>query len=163
MNLKWFSQPEPVVEEALDSDLAALAEIHAASFTHGWDADELATLRDQSGAFLLIARRPHPKGKREPLGFVLMREVAGEAEVLTLAVSPRHRRHGLAARLMRDGMFRLYGNRCEALFLEVDAANDAAVALYRSLGFLQVGERKGYYRSPVSGEGTALVMKRTIG
>ncbi|NBN80032.1 ribosomal protein S18-alanine N-acetyltransferase [Microvirga tunisiensis] len=162
MSFWWFWSTPPVIEAALDDDLPALAEIHAQSFAHRWDADELARLRDQDGAMLLLARRASPYGTRRPLGFLLLRQVADEAEVLTLAVDPRHRGRGIGKRLMQDGMFRLYGDRCKSLFLEVDAANEAALLLYRSLGFRKVGERKGYYRDSTGG-GTALVMRVDLG
>lgn len=158
MSFWWFWSAPPVVEPALDEDLPRLAEIHARSFSHPWDADELARLRGQRGASVLLARRTSPYGTRTPLGLLILRMAADEAEVLTLAVDPRHRGRGIGKRLMQEGMFRLYGDRCKSLFLEVDAANEAALLLYRSLGFQQVGERKGYYRASEA-EGTALVMR----
>ncbi len=86
MSFWWFWTSPPVIEVALDDDLPALAEIHGQSFAHRWDADELARLRDQDGATLLLARRASPYGTRRPLGFLLLRQAADEAEVLTLAV-----------------------------------------------------------------------------
>ena len=65
-------------------------------------------------------------------------------------------------RLMQEAMFRLYGERCASVFLEVDGANEAALHLYRSLRFQQVGERKGYYRQSEK-DGTALVMRADLG
>lgn len=59
---------------------------------------------------------------------------------------------------MEASLFRLYAERCSHLFLEVDAANEAALLLYRGLGFKEVGKRKGYY-SESGGDGTALVMR----
>lgn len=158
MNFWWFWTSPPVVEEALDEDLPILAEIHAQSFTHNWEADELARLKGQDGVMILTVRRASPYGTRNPLGFLIIRTVAGEAEVLTIAVHPRSRGRGVGKKLMQDAMFRLYSDRCENLFLEVDGANQAALLLYKSLGFRQVGERKGYYRD-AKGDGTALVMK----
>jgi ribosomal-protein-alanine N-acetyltransferase len=162
MSFWWFWSTPPVIEPAQIDDLPALAEIHGHSFAHQWDADELARLSAQDGAILLLARRASPYGTRRPLGFLLLRQVADEAEVLTLAVDPRHRGRGIGKRLMQDGMFRLYGERCKSLFLEVDAANQPALLLYKALGFRQVGERKGYYRDSAGG-GTALVMRVDLG
>ncbi|MBD8878634.1 GNAT family N-acetyltransferase [Roseibium polysiphoniae] len=155
----WWSRPEPpVVEEVVDEDLPQLAEIHSASFGHGWGEEELARLLGQSGVFALVIRRANPFGTRKPMGFILIRSVAGEAEILTIAVDPKCRGRGLAGSLLHQAMFRLYGDRCECLFLEVDAANEAALRLYKGRGFRKVGERKGYYRSG-DGDGTALVMR----
>lgn len=158
MTFWWFWATPPIVEVARDEDFPELAEIQKASFSQQWDADELARMSAQDGTTTLLARRASPYGTRSPLGFLITRRVGDEAEVLTLAVHPRHRGRGIGKKLMQDGMFRLYGDRCSSLFLEVDAANQSAVLLYRGLGFRQVGERKGYYRTG-DGDGTALVMK----
>jgi ribosomal-protein-alanine N-acetyltransferase len=48
------------------------------------------------------------------------------------------------------------------MFLEVDRANAAAVALYARFGFLEAGQRAGYYRRPDGKPATALVMRRDL-
>ncbi|WP_417688593.1 ribosomal protein S18-alanine N-acetyltransferase [Roseibium sp.] len=149
------------VEDAKTDDLTRLAEIHSRSFTHSWDEEELSRLMDQAGVFVLVIRRPVALGSRKVLGFIMIRTVAGEAEILTIAVDPKNRGEGLARQLLREALFRLYSERCEALFLEVDAANEPALKLYKSAGFRKVGERKGYYRA-AEGDGTALVMRADL-
>ncbi|MBD8891882.1 GNAT family N-acetyltransferase [Roseibium litorale] len=161
MSLWWPWSSEPVVEDADDGDLADLADLHALCFPHAWSEEEIAGLLGQTGVFCLVVRRSGLNNSRHPLGFVLIRSVAGEAEVLTIAVHPRHRGKGLAGRLMKAATFKLYSDRCECLFLEVDAANEPALRLYKSLGFRKVGERRGYYRAG-EGDGTALVMRADL-
>ena len=96
------------------------------------------------------------------VGFVLARLAAGEGEILTVAVARSHRRLGIGWQLM-DGVLReLHGQRAEALFLEVDETNAPAIALYRRLGFRQVGHRPDYYRQPGQGATSALVMRRDL-
>ncbi|MDN3721529.1 GNAT family N-acetyltransferase [Roseibium salinum] len=115
-------------------------------------------MRAQDGVTFLVARRASPYGTRTPLGFLILRTAADEAEVITIAVHPRQRGRGIGKKLMETGFFRLYAERCHHLFLEVDAANQSALLLYRSLGFKEVGRRKGYYGSS-DADGTALVMR----
>lgn len=158
MSFWWFWTQPPVVEVALDEDLPKIAEIHAASFPNKWNAEELARMKAQDGVTILVARRASPYGTRAPLGFLILRTAADEAEVITVAVHPRQRGRGIGKKLMEAGLFRLYADRCSHLFLEVDASNEAALLLYKGLGFRQVGQRKGYYGGS-GGDGTALVMR----
>lgn len=162
--IDWLRKPKlapAVVEDAESEDYSALAEIHARSFSHAWDEIELERLAGQAGVFVLIIREPNDEATRVPLGFIMVRAVVDEAEILTIAVDPESRGRGLAGKLLHQSMFRLYGDRCREMFLEVDASNAPALQLYNSHGFRKVGERKGYYRSG-DGDGTALVLKAAL-
>ncbi|MEM5581635.1 MULTISPECIES: ribosomal protein S18-alanine N-acetyltransferase [unclassified Roseibium] len=158
MSFWWFWTQPPVIEEALAEDLPKIAEIHTASFKNNWNIEEFARMKAQEATVVLVARRASPYGTRTPLGFLVLRSAADEAEVITIAVHPRQRGRGIGKKLMEAGLFRLYADRCRHLFLEVDAANESALLLYRGLGFREVGKRKGYYGSS-AGDGTALVMR----
>lgn len=87
------------------------------------------------------------------VGFLVTRTLApGESEILNLAVTPEHRRKGVARALIRDWMRGLAGD----IFLEVRASNSAAQEFYKSLGFQEFLLRPEYYRSPPE---TGIVMK----
>lgn len=66
-----------------------------------------------------------------------------EYEIHTIGVDPAYQRHGIG----RGMMTLLLDNADGAVFLEVRTDNDAAIALYQSLGFATVGLRKRYYRA----------------
>lgn len=160
----WWSGATPVfIDEARPADLPALAAVHAASFAHRWSEDELAALLRDEAVFCLVARRANWFGTRSAVGFVLFRQAADEAEILTVAVDPRHRGRGLGRDLVEAGFRRLYRDRVAAVFLEVEAGNEPALKLYRRLGFARVGERKGYYRTASGETATALVMRADLG
>lgn len=143
----------------LEADAAEdLSAIHGAAFAHTWSADDFAALLGERSVFALGLTRGTVFGRR-PVGFVLVRIAADEAEILTIAVRPGHRRCGYGRRLMEEALRRLYGAGVAACFLEVDRANAAATGLYRALGFEVVGERPNYYRSGSPGDGSALVMR----
>lgn len=131
---------------------AVLAALHEAAFAPAdrWGVGAIALLLDLPGHFGLLATIADV-----PVGFAMARAVAGEAEVLTLAVLPAARRAGAGAALMRAlaaGAARL---GADALFLEVAESNAAARALYAGLGAAQVGRRRAYY--PDGGD--ALVLR----
>ena len=93
-----------------------------------------------------------------PCGFVLARCVCGEAEILSIAVDPRSRRRGIARKLMETLIESLNEAQARDLFLEVDIANSAALGLYRGLGFVEAGRRRGYYAG-AGGPSDALVLR----
>ena len=162
--LKGFRKPAPsVIEEANSDDLANIAEIHRQGFTHGWSDGELAKLMANDAYFCLVARK---KGKADkpPTAFIMVRTAADEAEVITIATQKSARRKGAARQLLEAAIRRLQADRVTSFFLEVDENNAAAINLYRKLGFIQVGERKGYYTSSdQENPSTALVMQRDLG
>ena len=77
--------------------------------------------------------------------FLILRIIADEAEIITVATHPDHRRKGLAAQNLQTAIDRCRIENADRLFLEVAADNPAAIALYDSHGFAPIGRRKGYY------------------
>jgi ribosomal-protein-alanine N-acetyltransferase len=138
------------------SDALALAKAHASAFGAPWPPEAFSTLMGTPGVFALAAV------DGAPVGLILMRAIAGEAEVLTLAVEPSHRRRGVARALLEAGLELALAAEAETCFLEVAADNAAALALYRAAGFEQAGHRGGYYRRPDGETVDALVLRRTL-
>lgn len=143
------------------ADCEALATLHAEAFARGWSEDEFATLLGQDTVFGFAAVA-EGQANAAPVGFVLAREAADEAEILTVTVSRRLRRRGLGRALMDAVLRRLHTERATALFLEVDETNLAAIALYRRLGFREVGRRPDYYQNRAKGRTNALTMRRDL-
>ena len=73
--------------------------------------------------------------------------VVDDAHVTNIAVSPGHRRSGIATRLLAELAWEAISRACHALTLEVRASNTAAQALYREFGFVPAGVRKNYYEN----------------
>jgi ribosomal-protein-alanine N-acetyltransferase len=141
-------------------DSPAISAIHQEDFVRPWTDGEFASLLDQDTVFGFAVRETG-RGDAPPVGFVLARLAAGEGEILTVAVARTHRRQGLGWRLMDAVLRELHSQRAEALFLEVDETNAAAIALYRRLGFFEVGKRPRYYETG-GGKSGALVMRRDL-
>ncbi len=149
-----------VVEPLSAGDSRAISTLHREDFHRPWTDGEFSDLLQQNTVFGFVARETG-RGSQAPAGFILARLAAGEAEILTIAVARSHRRQGLGWRLMDSVLRELHRERAEALFLEVDEMNAAAIALYRRFGFSQVGKRADYYQS-ASGASGALVMRRDL-
>ena len=138
-------------------DYHDMSALHGERFFHGWDESELHSLVSQPTTFAYTARLN--TGVAGLGGFVLGREAAGEAEILTIGVDQRFERAGLGWRLMQAALREAKMRGAEDIFLEVDEGNAAAQGLYRKLGFRKVAERKGYYELGDGRKTTALVMR----
>lgn len=92
-------------------------------------------------------------------GFILARVVADVAEILTLAVYPEHRRHGVARAMLASIESQARAKGAAEMFLEVADDNIAARNLYESAGYAQTGFRANYYRANRS----AIVLKKQLG
>lgn len=133
----------------------ALAALHARCFRTPapWSAADFSGFLSDPLCFLLV---------EADAGFLLGRAVAGEAELLTLAVQPEARRRGLGRRLFARFLYQARLRGAERAFLEVSAENGAALALYDSAGFTAAGRRKGYYQTPGGPAIDALVLQRDL-
>lgn len=90
-------------------------------------------------------------------GYAILMPGVDEAELLTIGVAQAEQRKGLGRAMLR-GMLELARERnMRRVFLEVRPSNAAAIALYRSAGFAEVGLRRGYYQD-MDGSEDALVM-----
>jgi ribosomal-protein-alanine N-acetyltransferase len=125
----------PVGPEAAET----LAAVHWQAFSPGWSAGELSDLLEGPGVFALLAEA------QAALGMILCRVVAGEAEILTLAVTPDARRQGVARALVAAATGVAKEGKASEMFLEVATDNIAALRLYEQAGFERAGLRRGYY------------------
>lgn len=150
-----------VIEPLVREDAGQVARIHAETFRQPWSDDDFHALLVEENVFGFIAREEGNR-KAQPGGFALARLVTDEAEILTIAVSPHWQRRGLGHALMDAILRHLHNARASMLFLEVDELNIPALALYRRLGFKQVGQRPGYYET-ADGRSAALTMRRDLG
>ena len=132
-------------------DLEAIVAIETSVFPDPWPTGAFLAL---IGPYCYVAT----VGERV-VGFLVGRGVADEGELLNLAVEPLHRRAGVARQLVHVFLHELTDNGARAVFLEVRESNAGARALYRNLGFQEVGVRARYYRKPVE---NAVVMRCSL-
>jgi ribosomal-protein-alanine N-acetyltransferase len=97
-----------------------------------------------------------------PAGFVLARVNAGEAEILSVGVRLSSRRRSLATALVQSALNQASADGAVEVFLEVAVENAAARALYRRLGFREVGLRAVYYREGMGAGSDALILRRAL-
>lgn len=134
-----------------------LAMLHGACFPDDpWEAGALARLIALTGSFGWFVWEDET-----PAGFILVRDLGNECEVLSLGVAPRWRRLGIAQDLMRAAIEETRRRARPSLVLEVATDNDAAGALYAGFGFVTVGRRARYYKRP-DGRADAFILRLTL-
>ncbi len=141
---------------------AALARLHALCFgtPRPWSEAEFSSLLRDGSVFLTGGGRD--AGGADNSGFALGRVIADEAELLTLAVHPDHRRKGRGRALLSTYENEAVRRGATRSFLEVSSANHAAITLYAQAGYRQTGQRPGYYRTPDGGRIAALTFSRSL-
>jgi ribosomal-protein-alanine N-acetyltransferase len=112
-------------------------------------------LRDSSG----ISRSLVAEDQGSVLGLIALRIVAGEAEILNLAVAPESRHGGIGRALLVEGLKCAQQAGAQKIFLEVRGSNVGARALYESLGFTKEDCRSNYYSDPVE---DALILSKIL-
>ena len=148
---------DPVIRHFTPARAGACAAIHAASFHRGWSAQEIASLAAEASVLAHVALDSQEK---TVLGFSLARHVGEEAEILTIVIDHARQGRGLGRALLQTQLDALTALGVTEVFLEVEAENEAALTLYRKLGFERVGERKAYYARDGAPGATALILRR---
>jgi [ribosomal protein S18]-alanine N-acetyltransferase len=142
-----------IIRPAVLRDVPALVAIHSASFDVAWDEAAMSPFVKAGQASVI----------GDPItGFVIIADVLDEAEIMTLAVAPEHRHSGLAKTLLTTQFAVLRRAGTARIFLEVASDNQAARHLYQSLGFTQIGLRKGYYHRADGTREDALTFAKTL-
>jgi ribosomal-protein-alanine N-acetyltransferase len=95
------------------------------------------------------------------MGYAVMSTGAGEAHILNVCVAETFRCRGLGRHLMLALIARAAAVGVREAFLEVRPSNTAAIRLYLSMGFVQLGMRRGYYQA-VGGREDAAVLRLTV-
>jgi ribosomal-protein-alanine N-acetyltransferase len=139
------------VRSATPADVPAVAAIERVVFADPWSATAFHAML---GPHALVAVTD---GQIE--GYIFARAMADEGELLNVAVRADSRRKGLG-RYLVDTILEDFRTRgVQTVYLEVRASNAAGRAFYDTLGFHEIGRRRGYYSRPRE---DALVLARKL-
>jgi len=136
----------PMMPADVDAVLAIEQEVQHYPWTRGnfTDALESGYLCRVDSVELVAG---HPEEGLEIRAYAILMPLADEAELLTIGVAAGQQRRGLGRAMLNRMLEIAHVNKLKLVFLEVRASNAPALALYRSMGFIQVGVRCGYYRN----------------
>ncbi|MEZ6029283.1 MAG: ribosomal protein S18-alanine N-acetyltransferase [Hyphomonadaceae bacterium] len=141
---------------ARSADALDLSRLHTASFREGWTEDDFVTWLGRDAAIAVVAEEGG-----DVVAFGLALAAGEDAELLTIATRPDLRGKGLGRRIMRALDEEAMRRGLQRWVLEVARNNLAALRLYSSEGFVEIGVRKAYYPDE-TGRIDALVMSRPV-
>lgn len=134
-------------------DLALCAAIEAC-VEDGWSESALSSELSQEIARLFVAETDGVIA-----ALAVFQLVCGEASLCAVSTAPSMRRQGAAQHLLSAAFSALFAEGAQTVFLEVRSRNDAARALYRKLGFEEIGLRRNFYQNPCD---DAILMKKSL-
>ena len=126
-------------------DMPEVMEIERVAFTNPWSPELLRRELTHDWSTILLAEEELAPGLRRLVGFAIFWVVHDELHILNVATDPSQRRRGVARQVMDATLERGRQRRCALATLEVRRSNEAALSLYRALGFRAVGVRPNYY------------------
>ena len=125
-------------------DLPRVVEIEKDGFQHPWSRELLERELSHAWSTVLLAVEDGPRGERV-VGFIVYWLVHDEVHVLNIATAREERRRGIGLALMEEAADAGRRRGATLATLEVRRSNEAAIALYRALGYRQAGVRPNYY------------------
>lgn len=129
--------------EHIDAVMEVMDAAFGDTFGEAWTRSQLSGILPMAGVFLVLATDTF---STRTIGFSLFRTVAGESELLLIAVLPGLQRRGIGKLLLNDFLTRARGDKASRVHLEVRDGNPA-IDMYRSAGFAPVGRRRSYYHA----------------
>lgn len=148
--LTWRFRP------MMAADLPQVAALERASYAFPW-SDQIFSDCLRVGYHCVVVDTPAGVA-----GYAVLSMGAGEAHVLNLCVEQAMRRQGIGGKLLMTVLAHARDHGIRDAFLEVRRSNKPAIALYQSIGFECVGQRRGYYQAH-DGREDALVYRLELG
>jgi ribosomal-protein-alanine N-acetyltransferase len=150
-----IKEPEIAFRPMRDPDLPAVMEVERAAYPHPWSE---AIFRDclRVGYCCWLAMVD-----RQIVGHGVMSIAAGECHVLNICIHPDWQGRQLGRKILRRLLSIARRHNADTAFLEVRGSNRAAIALYETEGFGEVGIRRGYYPHK-EGREDAIIMARPL-
>ncbi len=131
------------VRDATLSDIQHIAALERECFSAPWSENAIQDTMERENSVFLVAERDG-----EICGYVGSYHAAGEGYITNVAVSGKMRRCGVGRALVCALKEKAKEKAFSFLTLEVRVGNLAAIALYESLGFDNLGRRPRFYSNP---------------
>lgn len=153
--VETLGMPELDIRDMRDADVSDVVRIETSSYSFPWTE---RIFRD--------CLRVHYVCRVAQIGvaivgYGIMSFGAGEAHLLNVCIADAYRCRGIGRSMLGHLLQTAAAANVKEIFLEARPSNISAIRLYKSLGFAQIGVRRGYYQS-AGGREDAIVLKRQI-
>ncbi len=137
------------------SDIQAAAALERECFSQPWSEHVYAeTLANENTLYLAAEDRSGAL-----IGMCGLLDILGKGDISNVAVKEAFRKQGIAERMLSELLRQGKERGVTEFILEVRVSNEAAIRLYKKLGFFAVGRRKGFYEFPKE---DALILKSCV-
>ncbi|MBQ4529740.1 MAG: ribosomal protein S18-alanine N-acetyltransferase [Lachnospiraceae bacterium] len=132
-----------IIRNMREADLPQVAEIEKQNFSIPWSLESFRESMMLEHTIYLVAEE-----KEIVTGYCGMYRVFNEGEIVNVAVDSKYRRRGVAKELLEQLLKESEALNVDNFFLEVRESNEAAINLYKKLGFTEAGIRRDFYEKP---------------
>ncbi|MEZ4527576.1 MAG: ribosomal protein S18-alanine N-acetyltransferase [Desulfobacterales bacterium] len=146
-----------ILDHAAEADINALLAAERLCFSRPWGIVSFTAELAAETGYNCTARENREPPDDRIAAYLFFRVIAGEMEILRIAVLPDWRRQGVGRQILGMGLQKALAAGAQVCFLEVRASNIPAMALYADMGFRCIGQRPGYYAE--TGEDALILMK----
>ena len=144
MNIENRILPDNIsVRPMIEADLDRVCEIEEASFSMPWKREDFAQLIYDSGSEYFVIEVDN-----YIVGAAGYTDQVGEGYINNVVIDEKFRGRGLSGILMKEVLSAGIKKGITDFTLEVRCKNEAALRLYKGLGFVSEGIRKNYYTNP---------------
>ena len=129
-----------IIRKMRESDLESVYEVEKQAHVQPWSMKVLSECF-HSDYLCFVATKGVPV-----CGHIILSTILDESHLLNVCVSLEHQGKGVGYNLIYEAIFQVSRVGAKKMFLEVRRSNIAAIGLYKSLGFVEIGVRADYYR-----------------
>jgi ribosomal-protein-alanine N-acetyltransferase len=144
-----------LIRDMTVADVDEVYEIEKENFSDPWSRNSfIESIAEQNNHYLVAVI----DGK--VVGYCGYWGIAGEGYIYNVAVKASHMRQGIGFKMLEELTRQAAARGIDSLTLEVRQSNEAAIKLYKKLGFIEAGIRKDFYTKPL--EDAIIMWRRPI-
>lgn len=132
-----------IIRQMEERDIESVHAIEVQNFSAPWTKKDFLESISQTMGLYLVAEQD-----TKIVGYCGLWGVIDEGQINNVAVSKEHQGRGIGKRLVAMLIKKGRESGLKAFTLEVRVSNEAAIHVYKALGFEEVGVRKNFYIAP---------------